>query len=158
MEILISRLKYGINRWQEHVNPADLELNPENFKNKVYVDITADKHTRKVLVQLTAQTEGINRCDRCGADFQNAIEGGCVVRFMQSESAFPGETSEDDLRTFHLGQDELDITQEVRDALLLALPLKRLCAEDCKGICTKCFANLNTETCTCVLEESPSEG
>ena len=43
----------------------------------------------------------------------------------------------------------LDVDQLVRDELLLNLPMKVLCAEDCKGICNRCGANLNYETCGC---------
>ncbi len=43
----------------------------------------------------------------------------------------------------------LDVDQLVRDELLLNLPMKVLCAEDCKGICNRCGANLNHETCGC---------
>ena len=43
----------------------------------------------------------------------------------------------------------LDVDQLVRDELLLNLPMKVLCDEDCKGICNRCGANLNYETCDC---------
>ena len=43
----------------------------------------------------------------------------------------------------------LDVDQLVRDELLLNLPMKALCDEDCKGICNRCGANLNHETCDC---------
>lgn len=43
----------------------------------------------------------------------------------------------------------LDVDQLVRDELLLNLPMKVLCDEDCKGICNRCGANLNFETCDC---------
>jgi uncharacterized protein len=43
----------------------------------------------------------------------------------------------------------LDVDQLVRDELLLNLPMKVLCDEDCKGICNRCGANLNRETCGC---------
>ena len=43
----------------------------------------------------------------------------------------------------------LDVDRLVRDELLLNLPMKVLCNEDCKGICNRCGANLNYETCDC---------
>lgn len=43
----------------------------------------------------------------------------------------------------------LDIDQLVRNELLLSLPIRILCSEDCKGICNRCGTNLNFETCTC---------
>lgn len=43
----------------------------------------------------------------------------------------------------------LDVDQLVRDELLPNLPMKVLCKEDCKGICNRCGANLNVQTCDC---------
>lgn len=43
----------------------------------------------------------------------------------------------------------LDVDQLVRDELLLNLPMKVLCDENCKGICNRCGANLNHQICEC---------
>jgi len=43
----------------------------------------------------------------------------------------------------------------LREQVLLSLPVRTLCREDCKGLCPRCGTNLNIETCTC--EESPSD-
>lgn len=43
----------------------------------------------------------------------------------------------------------LDADQMVGNELTLNLPMKVLCMEDCKGICNRCGANLNVETCDC---------
>ena len=43
----------------------------------------------------------------------------------------------------------LDADQMVSNELTLNLPMKVLCKEDCKGICNRCGANLNVETCDC---------
>ena len=44
---------------------------------------------------------------------------------------------------------QLDTDQLVCNELSLSLPMKVLCKEDCKGICNRCGANLNYETCSC---------
>jgi uncharacterized protein len=43
----------------------------------------------------------------------------------------------------------LDVDQLVCDELILNLPMKVLCSEDCKGICNRCGTNLNHENCDC---------
>lgn len=43
----------------------------------------------------------------------------------------------------------LDVDQLLSNELLLNLPMKVLCKEDCKGICNRCGANLNHMTCSC---------
>ncbi len=44
---------------------------------------------------------------------------------------------------------ELDVDQLVCNELILSLPMRVLCREDCKGICNRCGTNLNLRTCTC---------
>jgi uncharacterized protein len=51
--------------------------------------------------------------------------------------------------------EKLDLGEVVREQLLLALPLKRLCRQDCRGLCPSCGRNRNTESCACVEPEEP---
>ncbi|MFH1381265.1 MAG: DUF177 domain-containing protein [Chloroflexota bacterium] len=43
----------------------------------------------------------------------------------------------------------LDLTEAIRQYLLLAIPMKPLCREDCAGLCPSCGANLNEAPCGC---------
>jgi len=45
--------------------------------------------------------------------------------------------------------DSVDLTEVVRQHLVLALPLAARCREDCRGLCPRCGTNLNTGTCAC---------
>ncbi|MBI5239826.1 MAG: DUF177 domain-containing protein [Elusimicrobia bacterium] len=48
-----------------------------------------------------------------------------------------------------LGAGTLDATEEVRQALVLALPGNARCREDCKGLCPRCGGNRNERVCAC---------
>ena len=48
-----------------------------------------------------------------------------------------------------LADETIDLTEGVVEDILLGLPLKVLCSEDCKGICPYCGADLNGEECSC---------
>ena len=45
--------------------------------------------------------------------------------------------------------DFLDLTEEIREAIILALPGYPVCDETCKGLCMTCGANLNKKRCAC---------
>lgn len=64
----------------------------------------------------------------------------------------------DDLCIFRerVPDQEVDITEEVREELLLALPDYIHCTEDCKGLCCHCGANLNDGPCECGKDEDVS--
>jgi uncharacterized protein len=72
-------------------------------------------------------------CSRCGESF--ALE---VV-----ETAFFADFE------VTAGTEFVDLTPEMREAIMLALPGYPVCREDCKGLCARCGANRNRETCTC---------
>jgi uncharacterized protein len=48
----------------------------------------------------------------------------------------------------------LQIDNMVRESILLTLPLKPLCREDCKGLCPICGIDLNKSVCSCVKRET----
>jgi uncharacterized protein len=47
---------------------------------------------------------------------------------------------------------ELDLTEPVRQSILLELPMKPLCRADCAGLCPRCGQNLNERRCDCAIE------
>jgi len=47
----------------------------------------------------------------------------------------------------------VDLNVLVNDAVMLNLPIKRLCSPDCRGICPYCGKDLNQEDCGCVVED-----
>ena len=86
-------------------------------------------------------------CDRClepvEVPFQLSIERTLDMNLTDEE-----RIADLDEQPYLQGYN-LDVDQLVRDELLLNLPMKVLCDEDCKGICNRCGANLNHETCDC---------
>ena len=71
-------------------------------------------------------------CARCAATFQTLLQVAdlCIMREKVSEQ-------------------EVDLTDEIREELLLSVPMRFLCSEECQGICPDCHVNLNAEKCKC---------
>ncbi len=59
------------------------------------------------------------------------------------------ELSERDMVVGYYRNHRVDLGELVREQLYLAVPLKRLCREDCKGLCPSCGINKNRESCSC---------
>ena len=85
----------------------------------------------------------IGLCDRCGDDADRIF----MVPFDQT--FYKDATS--DCYTYNGGR--LDIEKALHDELSLSLPTLLLCRDDCKGICVKCGANLNRQSCNCDTSE-----
>lgn len=59
------------------------------------------------------------------------------------------EVAEDDLTTAFYKDDTLDLGELMHEQFVLALPMKPLCSETCKGLCPHCGTNLNKGSCDC---------
>lgn len=57
---------------------------------------------------------------------------------------------DDEIRSFH--GSEIDLTEAVQEQIVLALPMKLLCREDCEGICPQCGVDRNETACDCRME------
>jgi uncharacterized protein len=94
-------------------------------------------------------------CDRCLEPFLWAVDSSFDLRY-HPHTANTGEgereIEEDDLTTAFYENDTIDLTQLMREQFYLAIPMKPLCAETCRGLCVTCGANLNRETCGCTRE------
>lgn len=87
-------------------------------------------------------------CDRCLAP----VDKDFVLPFLQT--FYKDSGVEDDDYVYY--DSKLDVTQAVRDEIVLGLPMGLLCKDDCKGLCPKCGANRNVTDCGCdTTRENP---
>ncbi|MGI6669534.1 MAG: YceD family protein [Acetivibrionales bacterium] len=67
---------------------------------------------------------------------------------------YTGNTHEDQPDIYCFERKMLDIDKAFYDNIVLSLPMKHLCSEQCKGLCGRCGANLNEKQCACDEEEA----
>jgi len=85
-------------------------------------------------------------CSRCLDTFIYPIDIDIEERFTTNRS------TEDD-EAIVVMDDVLDITEIVETSIISTLPIKRVCMNDCKGLCQECGCNLNYNTCSCNKED-----
>jgi len=95
-----------------------------------------------VSIDAIATATVISRCARCLEEVRLDI-----TAEMNAEFARQPDPENPDLYCFEAST--LELTDAIRDALVLELPMRFICKEDCKGLCSKCGTNLNTGSCTC---------
>jgi uncharacterized protein len=59
------------------------------------------------------------------------------------------ELDEQDLISATYSGDEIDFADEVAEQILLEIPYKPLCFEECNGLCASCGTDLNNSDCSC---------
>ena len=120
---------------------------------KLAFDIHKDKSTFRLVGRMETTLEV--PCSRCLEPMTVPVRTEFDLRY-QPHSTNTGEgekeIEEDDLTTAFYQNDEIDLEQLMREQFYLALPMKPLCEDDCRGLCPICGANLNRTTCDCKQE------
>ena len=118
------------------------------FVSPVVTQIRAENRAGIVRLFLAAVFDLAKPCDRCGADvtrnFQMKFEHYLAI-------SLSGDQNDDYIETPDY---TLDIDELLRSDIILELPSKYLCREDCKGLCPVCGANRNIVQCDCTINHT----
>jgi len=92
------------------------------------------------------------QCCRCLENFSFPLASQIdITLFPETDSVQEEETEleSEDLRTGLFSGDEVDLSELIREQIILAVPYKPLCHDACKGLCCQCGGNLNDGECRC---------
>ena len=156
LKVSLAAVDRGEVRVQEQVppeHPMFAEAGVELAK-PLDVDLEARSVGDGVLVRGTLRTSVRLACRRCLSPVEQEVEE--HVDFLFMETAGDDDDSDGEVYPLPARGDELDLTDAVREHLLLDLPEFALCGEECRGLCPTCGANLNEGACECVPEAAES--
>lgn len=127
---------------------SDLDFNGTRpFKTPVRVSANAVNRAGVVNLAVTTKFEYTGPCDRCGEETITPFVYSFNHTLVQS---LVGENEGDYIEVPDF---TLDLDEPVTTDILLELPSKHLCKDDCKGLCPKCGKNLNIGECSCDKRE-----
>ncbi len=111
------------------------------------------KSATRVVLQGRLEAETVLACDRCTAEYRFAVSRD-VQLILEVPDASHWQLREieyrrGDLDTIALREPVIHLDDIFRQQLYLALPVKRLCRVDCRGICPCCGVDLNIGVCRC---------
>ena len=95
------------------------------------------------------------RCSRCTEEYSFTLDK--PFEFVLTPDPTKAERRAEELRRDDLGisyysAEEIDLEPLIAEQVILALPTRPLCSDDCRGLCSQCGANLNKEACACDAE------
>ena len=154
MKIQVGGLSEGLHSYRFSVTPAELGAPPE-FDAPIAIDATLEKTTGEILLRARIAAGATWECDRCTTQFQRAIDAQYQMYYVW-EGADAHRFDPAEIQMIPPGSNTIDITDDVRQTLLLSVPLKRVCREECKGLCPHCGKNLNEGPCGCTGLEPDS--
>ena len=113
------------------------------FDSDAKVHVTAENKLGFVSLRLDTSFIYNRPCDRCGEAMKKDLE------FSFDHRLVAGLSDSEDDDYIEVPDFELELDDLVVSDILLELPGKYLCSEDCKGLCPDCGCNLNEENCSC---------
>jgi uncharacterized protein len=159
MRIEVDKLNETAVPFTTVYEPGQLELEDEltRLVSEARLEGRASKWREQVRLRGKINASVEVRCDRCVAPVVYPVNADFDATYVPAEvlttDAEATELQEDDLTFATYEGDEVDIDELAREQLLLALPARHLCREDCKGLCPTCGEDLNTQACHCERQE-----
>jgi uncharacterized protein len=113
-------------------------------------ELHVDNVESRFLLGGTLTAEGRVECGRCLAGFTLRWEVPVEIIVLRDVDSDEGEG---DSLVIRQRTGEVDLTEALRESVVLAIPLAPVCREDCKGLCPRCGIDRNTGTCDCADED-----
>jgi uncharacterized protein len=137
-------IKFSVSRVEkepvflEGSEPSEFWGLPEGDTYSSDTPVTYELQARAVAgaILVTGSVKGsVNaRCGRCLEDITLEISSGEIELYYAKAD---------------ISDEELDITADLRDELLIELPMNPVCSEECQGLCPVCGTNRNQSSCSC---------
>lgn len=126
---------------------------PAPIQIELFIQPERDMIKVKGRVEFALQTP----CSRCLAVFDSMVSQGFTLRFSRliPQDVHPGKDDGDieltaqQIGLFFYEGDTIDLNDAVQEQIVMALPVKPICREDCKGLCPGCGMDLNHDMCQC---------
>ena len=137
----------------------DLDSNGENIilKEPVTLKAYVKRIGSKILVKGVVKTLVQLECGRCLEDFLYHIDEDFTATFLPAEQRPKDpdlELESEDLDVSFYEGKVIDLSELVREEILLAIPMNPLCRVNCRGVCPECGKNLNEGKCYCSSSDS----
>ena len=158
MKIRIDELKGKVLHREETEPVASFPILAEmngvecSFLAPVVIAVDARREPDHIRVDGVASTKIRAACSRCLDEFETPIESRFTIFFRHGDAEVAGdevELSEKDLVSSTYSGNEIDLNPEIAEQVVMEIPVKPLCREECKGLCPNCGADLNRGACTC---------
>ena len=137
------------------IRDLDIDIDEFSLDDDIHVICSIQKDMSLARIEGEVNASPVLECSRCLKSSKQDIVGNFsfVARHLNKGETIPAypddDSNEDDLIYIAHDEDSIDIAEFVHDALLLSIPFKPVCSEDCKGLCPICGNNLNEGECGC---------
>ncbi|MCX5777130.1 MAG: DUF177 domain-containing protein [Candidatus Firestonebacteria bacterium] len=148
----ISKQKEGISCF-DIIEPAAklglIDTDELKYIGPVKANIEFNNLVEKFAVKGRAKAGYETVCARCGKAFKGMLNVEFDYKYLKNTSTENGQINKAGLDEERLKGNELNLGEDIRQAVLLEISEKTVCQEKCKGLCPGCGKNLNESNCSC---------
>lgn len=158
MRIELDKLEGQTARFEHRYEPEEIVLDDEHARlvEPPLVSVRLRRSGHEVRLQGEIRARAEVECDRCLKQVEVPIETTFDVTYVPATDYVEGEAAElqeEDLGLSVYEDEAIDVDELVREQVLLAMPARALCTEDCKGLCPVCGKNQNEQPCECEAKD-----
>jgi uncharacterized protein len=149
-------------RFDDTFQPGEIDFSGENLEQGSALRAAGSAellpHTGgEVRIAGRYSVELLAQCDRCLGSARFPLESGFdlfyrPVSVIARDEEVAIDEGETEIGFYEGGGMELE--DILREQILLALPMQRICSESCKGICPVCGKNRNEAACDCKVQST----
>jgi uncharacterized protein len=159
MRIELDRLEGDRTAFAHRYGPGELIIEEEQARLTEPPEVRGrlTRKGREVGLSGTVTARAEVDCDRCLRPISVPLSADFDVKYISSEDYEAGQAAElqaEDLSFSVFRDGAIDVDELVREQVLLALPTRALCREECKGLCPACGADMNEQPCGCGMRET----
>ena len=152
MQLDLTRYRQPLGHFARTFQPEEVEGEGDAYRIVAPVRLEFEIHKDKDRFRLvgSAVTELELSCSRCLEAFEVPVDATFELRYVplaQNVGEGEREVADDDLATAYYRDGVLDLAELLREQFQLALPMKPLHDDACRGLCPECGANLNRIEC-----------
>ncbi len=152
--------------WEAHV-PASPDL-PSSLDAPLAIRVRGYRMADDLLLEGRLEGGLSLECSRCLARYRHALAEGFRLVLEPAGGRVPADPEGaqalerdgmclgEDVETGWYQGAEIDLATFFEEIIVTALPVKPLCREDCRGLCSQCGADRNSEDCGCAEIQKPS--
>jgi len=154
MQIDLRLLPEGTSKLQYELAAASVGLKPEDaeVEGPLELHLSLDRRGDEIWVRGKLHLTAQQQCSRCLTDFPETLDLDFQVfcAKVQNPNVMSASVVDDEDEGVHFHDGKvLSIDEEIREAVILGLPMKPLCRESCAGLCPRCGEDRNLGPCRC---------
>lgn len=155
MELKLHEVDEGQTRLEIELAADSVGITQQDvaLEGPLKIGLSLDRRADEIWIRGTVHAIALQQCSRCLVDFSQILELDFEVfcaKLPSARTMSPKALDEEDGGVhFHDGH-VLSIDSEIREAVLLGLPMRPLCRDACAGLCPRCGEDRNLGPCRCV--------